>query len=150
MTRIRNFFFDLMVVAGIAAIQLNALGNYLWILIALAAIGTVLSYIYNHFVALRLFKDYSQEQFLGMFGMLCGTASTGIILLREVDPDFNSPVADNMVYQNFPAIAFGFPLMILATMAPEQPTLCMAILIAYFILLNIILFRSKIFKKKKK
>ena len=150
MTRIRNFFFDIMVVAGIAAIQLSALGNFLWILILLGIIGLVLTYVYNHLVARILFKDYSQEQFLGMFGMLCGTASTGIILLREVDPDFNSPVADNMVYQNFPAILFGFPLMILATMAPEQPTLCMAILIAYFILLNIILFRSKIFKKKKK
>lgn len=148
MTRIRNFFFDIMVVAGIAAIQLNTLGNYLWILVILGIIGLCGTYIYNHFVARVLFKDYSQEQFLGMFGMLCGTASTGIILLREVDPDFNSPVADNMVYQNFPAILFGFPLMILATMAPEQPMLCMGILIAYFIVLNIILFRSKIFKKK--
>ena len=150
MTRIRNFFFDIMVVAGIAAIQLNALGNYLWILIALATIGGVATYMYNHFVALKLFKDYSQEQFLGMFGMLCGTASTGIILLREVDPDFNSPVADNMVYQNFPAILFGFPLMILATMAPEQPLVCLGILIAYFIILNIILFRKQIFKRKSK
>lgn len=150
MTRIRNFFFDLMVVAGIAAIQLNALGNYLWILIALGVIGLVSTYIYNHFVAKLLFKDYSQEQFLGMFGMLCGTASTGIILLREVDPDFNSPVADNMVYQNFPAILFGFPLMILATMAPEQPMLSFGILVGYFIVLNIILFRSKIFKRKNK
>ena len=149
MTRIRNFFFDLMVVAGIAAIQIDALGNYLWILIVLGLLGLCGTYMYNHFVAKVLFKDYSQEQFLGMFGMLCGTASTGIILLREVDPDFNSPVADNMVYQNFPAILFGFPLMILATMAPEQPTLCMVILVAYFIVLNIILFRSKIFKRKK-
>ena len=150
MTRIRNFFFDIMVVAGIAAIQIDALGNYLWILIILAVIGTVVTYIYIHLVSLNLFKNYSQEQFLGMYGMLCGTASTGIILLREVDPDFNSPVADNMVYQNFPAILFGFPLMILATMAPEQPMMCMGILIAYFIILNIILFRSKIFKKKAK
>ena len=149
MTRIRNFFFDIMVVAGIAAIQIDALGSYLWILIVIAIIGIIVTYIYNNFIAIKLFPNYSQEQFLGMFGMLCGTASTGIILLREVDPDFNSPVADNMVYQNFPAIAFGFPLMILATMAPEKPSLCMIILIAYFILLNIILFRSKIFKKKK-
>ena len=150
MTRIRNFFFDLMVVAGIAAIPLNALGNYLWILLALAAIGIVVTYMYNHLVAKILFKNYSQEQFLGMFGMLCGTASTGIILLREVDPDFNSPVADNMVYQNFPAILFGFPLMILATMAPEQPMLSFGILVGYFVVLNIILFRSKIFKRKNK
>ena len=150
MTRIRNFFFDIMVVAGIAAIQLNTLGNYLWILIVLGIIGLVFTYMYLHFVSSVLFKNYSQEQFLGMFGMLTGTASTGIILLREVDPDFNSPVADNIVYQNFPAILFGFPLMILATMAPEKPELSMGILVAYFIVLNIILFRKQIFKRKQK
>ena len=150
MTRIRNFFFDIMVVAGIAAIQLNTLGNYLWILIVLGIIGLVFTYMYLHFVSSVLFKNYSQEQFLGMFGMLTGTASTGIILLREVDPDFNSPVADNMVYQNFPAILFGFPLMILATMTPEKPELSMGILVAYFIVLNIILFRKQIFKRKQK
>lgn len=150
MTRIRNFFFDIMVVAGIAAIQLNTLGNYLWILIVLGIIGLVFTYMYLYFVSSVLFKNYSQEQFLGMFGMLTGTASTGIILLREVDPDFNSPVADNMVYQNFPAILFGFPLMILATMAPEKPELSMGILVAYFIVLNIILFRKQIFKRKQK
>ncbi|MBR5597248.1 MAG: hypothetical protein IKW30_07565 [Lachnospiraceae bacterium] len=150
MTRIRNFFFDIMVVAGISAIQLNILGNYLWILIVLGLLGLVGTYIYNHFVAKILFKKYSQEQFLAMFGMLTGTASTGIILLREVDPDFNSPVADNLVYQNFPAIIFGFPLMLLATMAPTKPELTMGILVIFFIILNIILFRKQIFKKGNK
>ena len=150
MTRIRNFFFDIMVVAGIAAIQINQLGNYLWIIILLALTGLVCTYMYNHFVALKLFEDYSQEQFLAMFGMLCGTASTGIILLREVDPDFNSPVADNLVYQNFPAIIFGFPLMLLATIAPTKPELTMVILIIFFLTLNLVLFRSKIFKRKTK
>ena len=149
MTRIRNFFFDIMVVAGIAAIQLNILGNYLWILIILGIIGLVGTYVYNHFVARVLYKDYSQEQFLGMFGMLTGTASTGIILLREVDPDFNSPVADNMVYQNFPAILFGFPLMLLASIAPEKTVLCLIILVIYFIVLNVILFRKQLFSRKK-
>ena len=149
MTRIRNFFFDIMVVAGIAAIQLNILGNYLWILILLGLLGLVGTYVYNYIVARVLFKDYSQEQFLGMFGMLTGTASTGIILLREVDPDFNSPVADNMVYQNFPAILFGFPLMLLASIAPEKTVLCLIILVIYFIVLNVILFRKQLFSRKK-
>ena len=69
----------------------------------------------------RLFKEYKDEQFLAMYGMLTGTASTGIMLLREVDGDFITPVADNLVYQNFPAIAFGFPMMLIATLAPKAP-----------------------------
>jgi ESS family glutamate:Na+ symporter len=85
-----------------------------------------------------------------MYGMLTGTASTGIILLREIDGEFKTPAADNMVYQNFPAIVFGFPLMLLATLAPVRPWLTMIILVAFFAVMNLILFRSFIFKRKKK
>lgn len=84
-----------------------------------------------------------------MYGMLTGTASTGTILLREIDGEFQTPAADNMVYQNFPAIVFGFPLMLLATLAPVKPILTFLILTAFFIVMNVILFRSKIFRKPK-
>ena len=84
-----------------------------------------------------------------MYGMLTGTASTGTILLREIDEEFKTPAADNMVYQNFPAIVFGFPMMLLATLAPETPVLTMVILVLFFLAMNIILFRSFIFKRRK-
>ena len=149
MTRISNFFFDLMVVAGIAAIRLDILENYWGIILIMAVVGLVSTYFYNYYIAKTLFPAYREEQFLTMYGMLTGTASTGVILLREIDGEFKSPASDNMVYQNFPAIVFGFPLMLLATMAPRQPGLTMVILIAFFAVMNVILFRSKIFKKKK-
>lgn len=85
-----------------------------------------------------------------MYGMLTGTASTGTILLREIDGEFETPAADNMVYQNFPAIVFGFPIMLLATFAPKEPLLTLLILIAFFAVMNLILFRDFIFKFKKK
>ena len=85
-----------------------------------------------------------------MYGMLTGTASTGVILLREIDRDLTSPAADNLVYQNLPAMIFGFPMMILATLAPKQPILTLIILVLFFIVMNIILFRSFIFKRRKK
>ena len=85
-----------------------------------------------------------------MYGMLTGTASTGIILLREVDGDFKTPAADNLVYQNFPAIIFGFPMMLLANFAPTNPGLTLVILIAFFAVMNVILFRNQIFRRKKK
>ena len=150
LTRVSNCAFDLMVVAGIAAIRLDLLKNYWGIILILGIVGLVITYIYNLFIARVLFKDYAEEQFLAMYGMLTGTASTGIILLREIDPDFKTPVSDNLVYQNFPAIVFGFPMMLLATLAPKQPLLTLGILFAFFVVMNVILFRSFIFKKKKK
>lgn len=150
MTRVSNFFFDIMVVAGVAAIRLSILENYWGIILILGVVGLLITYFYNRLVAVKLFKEYQEEQFLTMYGMLTGTASTGIILLREIDNDFQTPAADNMVYQNFPAIVFGFPMMLLATLAPQKPALTMVILVIFFIVMNVILFRSFIFRRKKK
>lgn len=149
MTRASNFFYDLMVVAGIAAIRLSVLERYWGIMLILGVVGLTITYIYNYFVAKTLFPEYQEEQFLTMYGMLTGTASTGVILLREIDGDFKTPASDNMVYQTFPAIVFGFPLMLLATLAPVKPLLTLVILIAFFGVMNVILFRTFIFRKKK-
>lgn len=149
MTRISNLFYDIMVVASIAAIRLGILKNYWGIVLILAVLGMVITYIYNLYVAKTLFKNYADEQFLTMYGMLTGTASTGIILLREIDKDFKTPAADNLVYQNFPAIIFGFPIMLLAKLAPVKPILTLIVLFGLLVVMNLILFRSKIFKKKK-
>ena len=149
MTRVSNFFFDIMVVAGIAAIRLGILQQYWGIMLVLGVVGLFITYFYNLWIAKVLFPEYPQEQFLMMYGMLTGTASTGIILLREIDGDFKTPAADNMVYQNFPAIVFGFPMMLLATLAPQKPMLTLIILTVFFVVMNIILFRSKIFKRRK-
>lgn len=150
LTRVSNFFFDIMIVAGIAAIRLDYLESYWGILLILGVVGLIITYIYNRIVAKTLFGEYVEEQFLAMYGMLTGTASTGIILLREIDGEFKTPAADNLVYQNFPAIAFGFPMMLLATLAPKKPILTLIIFVVFFAVLNIILFRSFIFKRIKK
>ncbi len=149
LTRASNFFYDIMVVAGIAAIRLDLIDDYWGILLILGIAGLVVTYAYNRFVVNVLFREYREEQFLAMYGMLTGTASTGVILLREVDGDFKTPVSDNLVYQNFPAIAFGFPIMLLATLAPVKPVLTLILLALFLLVMNVILFRSKIFGKKK-
>ena len=149
LTRTSNMFFDIMVTAGIAAIRLDMLENYWGIILILGISGLIVTYAYERYVAKAMFPEYAEEQFLMMYGMLTGTASTGVILLREIDGDFRTPAADNMVYQNFPAIVFGFPIMLLATLAPVKPMLTFGLLAAFFAVMNVILFRSRIFGKKK-
>lgn len=149
MTRLSGFFFDVMIVAGVAAIRINVLSRYWPVIIILGLVGAFATFFYTRFVAKTLFPSYMQEQFMVSYGMLTGTASTGIVLLRELDPDFKTPAAENLVYQNFPAMVFGFPLMLLAAIAPEQPVLVLLIMAAFFLVLNVILFRTKIFKRKK-
>ena len=150
LTRATNFFFDIMVTAGIAAIRMSIIGKYWAVLLVMGVLGLVVTYFYVYFVCRKLFPNYVEQQFLGMYGMLTGTASTGIILLREIDGDFKTPVADNLVYQNFPAMVFGFPILLLATMAPNRPYLTLGIVVVFLIIMNVLLFRSFLFKKKVK
>ena len=148
LTRATNFFFDIMVTAGIAAIRLNIIGRYWLVLLVMGLLGMVVTYLYVYYICRKLFPNYIEQQFLAMYGMLTGTASTGIILLREIDGDFKTPVADNLVYQNFPAMVFGFPILLLATMAPTKPYMTLIIVVVFFVVINILLLRSLIFRKK--
>ena len=149
LTRATNFFYDIMVTASIAAIRMGIIGKYLGVLLVMGVAGLVVTYVYVHFICKKLFPAYGEQQFLAMFGMLTGTASTGVILLREIDGDFKTPVADNLVYQNFPAMVFGFPILLLATMAPTKPYMTLGIVFVFMIAINILLLRSLIFRKKK-
>ena len=88
-----------------------------------------------------------------MFGMLTGTASNGMILLREIDPRLETPAASNMVYSGLPAIAFGGGLLLILGYCPKgliESIVTFAILFVACVAFNLILFRNKIFRRRKK
>lgn len=153
MHRLSGFFFDVMIVAGIAAIDWENLEGVLIPLIIVAVLGGLGTFLYLKFVCKKIYPKYEHEAFFSFFGMLTGTASTGMILLRELDPNFETPAADNLVLQQLPAIIFGAPLLLIIGIAGKS--LKMAILILFialimFLLYNLILLRRQIFKKKNK
>lgn len=151
MDRIGGFAFDMMIVAGVAAIRIPLLVTYWGVLLIMAVAGALVTLFYVNFVCKRLFSSYRHEQFLAFFGMLTGTASTGMILLREIDGTYSTPASENLVYQNLPAMVFGFPLMFLANFAPHSDlnALITCIIVgAAFAVLNIVLFRNSIFRKR--
>lgn len=150
MDRISGLAFDIMIVAGVAAIQLPLLAEYWAVLLIMAVYGTIVTFVYVNFVSKKLFGAYRHEQFLAFFGMLTGTASTGMILLREIDGSYRTPASENLVYQSLPAIVFGFPLMFLAPYAATSDLAALITCIvvgACFVVLNLLLFRRTIFKK---
>ena len=153
MNRIGGVAFDIMIVSGIAVIDLELIKDYWFVLLLLAVAGAISTFFYIRFICKKLYKDYKYEQFFGMYGMLTGTASTGIILLREIDPNLTSPTSSNLVYQNFPAIVLGLPIMLLVPYAAKGLKECLivfGIVVLYFAVLVVALFREQIFKKKVK
>lgn len=153
MDRLAGFFFDIMIVAGIAAIDWQNLEGLLIPLIVICAFGGIATFFYISFVCKKIYPDYPYEAFFSIFGMLTGTASTGMILLREIDPNFETPASDNLVLQQLPAIVFGAPLLLLVGMAGKSitnATIILGVIVLMFILYNVLLLRKQIFKKKKR
>ena len=153
MNRLSGFFFDAMIVAGIAAINYQELQGLLVPLIIMCTIGAIGTFAYIRLVCEKIYPDYKYEAFCSIFGMLTGTASTGMILLREIDPNYETPAADNLVFQQIPAIVFGAPILLLIPFAGQSFANCLivlAIVVVLFIGYNLFLFRKQIFKKKKK
>ena len=153
--RFSGFMFDIMVVASIAAIDLSAflVKSFMIPLVVMFVVCIFLTYWYCDFVCKRIFPNVRHESFLALFGMLTGTNSTALILLREIDPNFRTPVARHIIYQVIYASIFGFPLMLLMGYAPHSTSasiITAGILVVFFAAMNILLFRRQIFKGKKK
>ena len=155
MNRISGFMFDIMVIASIAAIDLSAFltPSFIIPLSIICVLGAIITYIYLRFICHRVFPLYEDEAFLSLYGMQTGTAPTGAILLREIDPKFETQASDNMVYHQPWAILFGFPMFLLVGVAPQslgKSFLTLGVCVVLFVILNIALLRKMIFKKKTK
>ena len=153
MDRISGFAFDAMIVAGVAAIEIEEVKRYIWPLIVLCVIGTISTYIYLRKVTKHCFKGYEHEMFLTNFGTVTGTASNGMILLKELDPNYITPTSNLFVLSQFPAMICVAPLLLLLDFASKSFTnslIAFGIFFALFMVYTIFLFRRRIFKNKYK
>ncbi len=149
--RIAGLCFDVMIVAGTAAIDFNNLRSIWLPLLLVCLLGLAGTFWYLRRVSDHLYPTYRHEGFLSLFGTLTGTASNGMILLREIDPKFETPAANNLVLQTIPAIVFGAPVLFLVGFAPLSLRNCwlaLAIMTGVFLLFNLFIFRKKLFKKR--
>jgi len=151
MDRISGFAFDLMIVAGVAAIEINDIKNYILPIVILSLVGTLITYVYIRLVAKECFKGFEHEFFLMCFGTLTGTASNGMILMKEVDPGLRTPTSSLYILSNFPAMVMIAPLLFLLNFAGASLTnaiIACAIFFTLWIIYTIFLFRRRIFKKR--
>lgn len=143
LSRISGLAFDVMIVAGLACIEMEDLSG-LWLpFILMAVFGAIGTLLHLQFVCRVVYKDYYYEGLVSMFGMMTGTISSGVLLLRELDPHMKTPAGNNMVLGSSCAILLAVPLLILIGMAPKSTMFTFitlaCLIIYYFILLAIVL-----------
>ena len=151
MDRISGFAFDIMIVAGVAAIEINDIKNYILPIIILSLVGTAFTYGYIRKATKECFPGFEHEMFLMSFGTLTGTASNGMILMKEVDPYLRTPTSSLYILSNFPAMVMIAPLLLLLGFAGKSLTNAIIACVIFFVLwlvYTLFLFRRRIFKKK--
>lgn len=155
LNRIGGFAFDLMIIASLASISVLGIGKLWWPILIVTTAGGFITLAYTRLVCYRVFKGYGDEAFVCMYGMLTGTVTNGIILLREIDPKFKTPAALDQVFGAVAGMVFGIPMLILIPIALAEPGsyYVLAACFAYFFFLIWIMmgkfgWLAKLFKKK--
>ena len=151
LNRISGFFFDIMIVAGIASIDPEDIRS-LWVpFLLITVIGGVVTWLHLRFVCRNVYKDYYYEGLLSMFGMLTGTISSGVLLLREIDPDLSTPATNNLITGSSFGIVLGAPVLVLVGLAPKSDLMCFVTLgltLLYMAGLELLIFKAHRRKKK--
>ena len=147
LSRISGFAFDIMIVSAISTIEVSDLRG-LWLpFVLLVVAGAALTLVHLRFVCGKVYGDYYYEGLVSMYGMMTGTISSGVLLLREIDPLMKTPAANNLVLGSSFGIILGAPIMILVGLAARSmamAALCLGICAAYYAaMLAIILFTGK-------
>lgn len=145
LNRISGFFFDLMIVAGIASIDTGDISGLLLPFALMAITGAIVTWGYLYVVCKRTYGSYYREGLISMYGMLTGTIGSGVLLLREIDPDLHTPAANNLVVGSSYGIVLGAPLLVFVSLAAQNTLMCvvtLALIIGYWGLLTFVLMRK--------
>ena len=144
LNRISGAFFDIMIVAGIASINIEDIRGLVLPFVLLVIAGTITTWLHLSIVCKAVYKDYYYEGLISMYGMMTGTISSGILLVREIDPQLETPAANNLVIGSSFGILLGAPVLVLVGLAPKSNAMCYAVIVIaliYWAILDLIIFK---------
>ena len=92
--KIQNIALDFLIVAAIATIKVQVIAQ-MWIpLVILILAGILWNVFCLVLLARRVFKDAWFERAIAELGQSMGVTATGLLLLRVVDPNYETPAAE--------------------------------------------------------
>lgn len=92
--RIQNSALDFLVIAAIASIRIEAVRSAIWPFLIIVAAGILWNVFCVVVLARRMLPNAWFERSIAEMGQSMGVTATGLLLLRVVDPDYESPAAD--------------------------------------------------------
>lgn len=145
MTRGMGLFLDYLVVGAIAGISFTVVLKYWLPLLVMSLLAGPATLGFLYWACRRAFDDFHFERFIELFGEMTGTINSALVLLRVVDPEFETPVAEDAVYGGGISLFLGFPLLITLNVPfvyydgrIEGYWVTAGILLGYWILLTVV------------
>jgi ESS family glutamate:Na+ symporter len=141
LTRIAGISVDIMVTAAIAAITIVVLSKFWVPIVVVGVIGGIITTVTVIWTASRLFTDHRFDRVIMFYGNMTGTLSTGLALLRVIDPQFETPVATDYMYGSGITFVLVIPMILMlnlpgywhATGDPTYLWITLGILAAYLV-----------------
>ena len=153
LNRLSGAFFDIMIVAGIGCIDIEDIRGLVLPFVLLVVAGTIVTWFHLRWVCKAVYGDYYYEGLISMYGMLTGTISSGVLLVREIDPQLETPAANNLVVGSSFGILLGAPVLILVGLASKSNAMCFVTLglaVVYLLILDLLIFKVGRHAKVKK
>jgi ESS family glutamate:Na+ symporter len=146
---------DFLITAAIMAIEIVVVVQYILPIAVICVIGGVATMAAVVVLARRSFSDHYFERLVSIFGLLTGTVSTGLALLRIIDPDYKTPAAGDLVLGSGFSLFLGFPLLFLINIPALYQNTKMylitdAAILVYMIIILMVMISLKLLRKKMK
>ena len=142
--RIEGVSLDFLVASAIASLNLQVVVQYALPFTLLMFTGIIWMLVITWYLAPRMFPDAWFERSIVEYGMQMGVTAVGLILLRIVDPEFETQAAPSFGFKQIiyePLLGGGLitsisPILILQIGLLKTLALC-AVIMAFFMLLSL-------------
>ncbi|MCP4749786.1 MAG: hypothetical protein GY866_02745 [Proteobacteria bacterium] len=144
--RITGTSVDFLVVATLMAVKVGVVWANILPIALVCALGGLFSFFFILYFGRRM-DQFGFERFIAIFGLCTGTAASGLLLLRIVDPQFKSPAAIEMGLVGLPLLlllpltVIGYTLPVFGV--PKAMVIIAALLVVALILLKVLKYWRK-------
>jgi glutamate:Na+ symporter, ESS family len=142
--RISGASLDLIIVAALGTLSLEAIGGNLGAFLVLAIAGIVWNVGAFLLLAPRIVPEYAYERGLGDFGQSMGMTVTGLLLMRIADPPNNSGGLEAFGYKQLlfePVVGGGLftaaSVPLIAQVGPVPVLIGTALLLVFWVVLGV-------------
>lgn len=107
---ISSFLFNVLITASVLIISTASVREYFWFIAVGTSLAGILTLGYFKVLAYWQFDEHQHEYMIGFYGNNTGVISTGIALVKMIDPELKTPVVQGLVVGAGTALFFAIPL----------------------------------------